>query len=85
MSVAGNGPHHHGPCRYADVARPALCTKSDCPKAWAMGPPTIHHHTPPTQGVQDDEHHSHLAGPRHKATGLLDPILLVSAAVGGDK
>ena len=66
-SEAGNGLCHHGPCRYADVTWPALCTKSDCPKVWAMGPPTMHHHRPPTRGAQDDECRSRLAGPRHQA------------------
>ena len=65
--MAGNGPHHRSPCRYADVARPALCTMSNRPKVWAVGPPTWHHHRPPTRGTRDDERHSRLAGPRHQA------------------
>ena len=58
VSVAGNGPHPHSPCRYAYVARPARYTKGDHPKVWAMGPQTMRHHRPPTRGIQDDEHHS---------------------------
>ena len=65
--MAGNEPHHCGPCRYAAVAQPALCTKGDHPKAWTMGPPTIRHHTPPTQGARDDKCPPHLAGPRCQA------------------
>ena len=66
-SVAGNGLHHRGPCRCVAVARPALYTKGDCLKAWAMGPPAIHHHTLPTWGTQGGEHPPHLGGPRHLA------------------
>ena len=55
-SVVGNGPHHHSPCRCVTVAQPALCTRGDRPKAWAVGPPTTCHHTLPTQGTRDDEH-----------------------------
>ena len=76
-SVASNGPRPY-------VAQPALYTKSNRPRAWATGPPTMHRHTPPMQGTQDDEHHSRLAGPGIRHTSLLNPILSVCAAVGGD-
>ena len=65
--MVGNEPCHRGPCKYADVARPSLCTKGDHPKARATGPPTICHHTPPTRVTRDDEHHPPSAGPRHQA------------------
>ena len=65
--MVGNGPHHHGPCRYTYVAQPAPYTKGDLLEVWAAGPPTMRHHRLPTRGTRDDEHHSRLTGPRHRA------------------
>ena len=65
--MVGNGPHHHGPGRYAAVAQPAPYTKGNLREVWAAGPPAMHHHRLPMRGIRDDEHHSHLAGPRHRA------------------
>ena len=66
-SVVGNGPHHCSLCRYAYVAQPVLYTKGDRLKILVMDPLIMCHHRLPTRGTQDDEHHSHLAGPRHQA------------------
>ena len=82
--MVDNVPCLCGPSRCVAIAQPALCTKGNHPKIWATGPPSICHHIPPTQGIQDDEHPPHLAGLRHQACQSSDPVPSVGAAVGGD-
>ena len=82
--MVGNGLHPRGPCRYAYVAQPAPYTKRDHLRAWAVGPPTTHLHTPPMRGTRDDECHSCLAGPRHQACQSSQSHSVISAAVGRD-
>ena len=67
VCAAGNGPHHHGPCRYAYATQPAPYPKDDLLEVQVTGPPTTHHCRLPTRGAQDGENPPCLAGPRHRA------------------
>ena len=65
--MGGNGPHHHGPCRYACTGQPAPYTKGSLLEVWAAHPPTMRHHRLPMQGAQDGKCHPHSARTRHRA------------------
>ena len=43
VSVAGNEPAPHGPCRCATAAPPTRCTRAKGLNIWAAGPPTGYH------------------------------------------
>ena len=71
--MAGNGPRHHGPCRCVAEAQPAPCTKGNCLKVWAAGPPAIPRHTPPMRDVRGSGCLPHSVGPAHRGCWSFRP------------
>ena len=56
VSVVGNEPRPHGPCRCVTAAPPTWCARAGGPKVQAMGPPAGCHCKRPRPGARDVRH-----------------------------